>query len=127
AIRHFPVIRMWSHLCATQSRGACPRTPANTAGRGRTTGLRPDGVRTVRPRPVSVRRSPARMQARHGAGEKLGQSEEGPPELPEPPDPLLPGRPNSPPNSCAPAPAAVSAKPLTSPTNGSEVRFHESW
>ena len=43
------------------------------------------------------------------------------------PEPPLPRLPNSPLNSDAPAPAAFSAKPLTSPTNGSEVRFHESW
>src|SRR5215469_8627249 len=61
------------------------------------------------------------------------QSESEPPEPdpdpgPDPPLPgPLPGRPNSPLNSDAPAPAAPSAKPFTSPTNGSEVRFHESW
>jgi hypothetical protein len=36
-------------------------------------------------------------------------------------------RPNTPPNSVAPAPAAVSANPLTRPTRGSAERFQDSW
>src|SRR5205085_4782348 len=56
---------------------------------------------------------------------KLAPDQDWPEPEPEPPPPR--GGPNRPLNSRSPAPAAVSAKPLTRPTNGSAVRFHDSW